>query len=330
MRRPWLPSPTALSPARSSPRLDRSRRGGFFGVFALLLADFHVRFTSSRASYLDAQPLVDTAFAVLARRAPLALAAAKRAVGSRGAPSARPSPMAWPRTRAADADDDDDADADAADASTSASARSHGTATATPDAQAVGAEAFRALFQMYVVADPRSDAGPEHARDVHALLSSTAARRAGSVSKMRAAVRLVALREVSVATSAATSAPYLSARSTLPGSAPGSVVGELPMATATVRDGVQGALASGEASVGRVRVALAIEAQTDGTARVRLRPDAPPERAPEPVRRRRRTTSALVQAAIAARDRDHASPSMPLTAALPTSSTLRAGMSAKI
>ncbi len=47
---------------------DGRRRGGFFGLFSLLLADFHVRFTLTRASYLECQSLVDKAVEVLSRR----------------------------------------------------------------------------------------------------------------------------------------------------------------------------------------------------------------------------------------------------------------------
>ena len=47
---------------------DRGRRGGFNGLFALMLADFHVRFTLMRASYPQSQQIVDTVITVLEKR----------------------------------------------------------------------------------------------------------------------------------------------------------------------------------------------------------------------------------------------------------------------
>jgi len=45
------------------------RRGGFVGLFYLLLADFHVRFLRSRSSYMMAQPMLTEAFDLLRERA---------------------------------------------------------------------------------------------------------------------------------------------------------------------------------------------------------------------------------------------------------------------
>ena len=62
------PPPTPLAADLWSVLPDRGRRGGFNGLFALMLADFHVRFTLMRASYLQSQQIVDTVITVLEKR----------------------------------------------------------------------------------------------------------------------------------------------------------------------------------------------------------------------------------------------------------------------
>ena len=133
---------------------DGRRRGGFLGLFSLLLADFHVRFTLRRASYLESGSLADAAIAVLTRRA--------HAVGVGSGSSRGDSSLLAPLTL-----------------------------RRSPSAQ--GARAFRDLFVLYTAADEASDAGTAHAHDVHALLTATEMWRHSSLTKLRAAVRRVTL-----------------------------------------------------------------------------------------------------------------------------------------
>ena len=62
------PPPSELARDLWSVLPDKAKRGGFHGLFGLMLADFHVRFVLLRASYMDAQTLVDTVIDVLGRR----------------------------------------------------------------------------------------------------------------------------------------------------------------------------------------------------------------------------------------------------------------------
>ena len=153
-----LQSPPATTTAADLwPMLaDSRRRGGFYGLFSLLLADFHVRFTLARASYMAAGALIDTTVEVLARR--LAIVRSQRRRSSL-------SPL-----------------------SAAAGRLSVGKAAAYR-----GTKSFKALFDLYATPDPKSDAGESHCQDVHALLTATELWRVSTLKKLRAAVRIVAL-----------------------------------------------------------------------------------------------------------------------------------------
>ena len=162
------PPPTEFARDCWSMLPDRQRRGGFAGIFALLRAAFHVRFVLMRASYMQAQTLVDTVLAVLARRlavisdasthGPHTVRSPKAGGGRRARASMRESFNMITRGQ-----------------STRASSR------------------YTQLLDMYSQPDAVSDAGATHARDVHALLTATEMRRATSVKILRKAIGMVAL-----------------------------------------------------------------------------------------------------------------------------------------
>ena len=222
------PPPTEFAAALWPVLLDRQRRGGFCGLFSLLLADFHVRFILTKASYLEAQTLVDAVFATLARR----LAAVESSIGAEEAPTSRSArTKRWGRKaeegtakegaakegtatkgkarslfgkKKEGAAQDDKAKADTAAAGNATSggvplrplargASRLATSITRRRSSVRAASRFEALFAMYAQPDEASDAGPSHSQDVHALLTATRLRRVTSVKILRKAIGIVAL-----------------------------------------------------------------------------------------------------------------------------------------
>ena len=339
------PPPTEVAVHLWPLLVDRQRRGGFCGIFALLIADFHVRFILMRASYMQSQEIVTAVLATLARR--LALVHVGMSMkATRTSSSAGSDPPPTPRRR-----------------STLEAVKRLVTSSA-PDA---ARERYVALFHLYAHPDPSSDSGPSHAQDVHALLTATEQRRATSIKIFKKAIALVALQEAAAglphakpvdavdaddAEEAVESADAgidadgagsvrmiggFSSYATWPAGAPRfvSYVTWAGVSVAAAPGGAgSGETSSGAADASTAKISSAKAERAARRAARRVSAPAQPTSANTPeasvrsaaaeARPRGMTISAMVRAAVSAKESEQAAPLAPMALSLPTSTALRA------